>query len=70
MRGVGETARARCHLEQRVVFALCIRRYQLHEELDVCGFCCLGIVGCRVYLDDAAAPSERYSWAHGYAPIK
>jgi len=60
--GIGAQACASRDVEQRVVFALRIRDYQLYEELDVCFVRRGRIVGGCVHLDDPAPSSGHRAW--------
>jgi len=52
--GFVATTSAGSYVEQCVVSAVGVRRYQLHEELGVRGVCRGGIVDRSIYLDDIA----------------
>ena len=49
---------ARSYVEQRLVSTVCICRYQLYEELDVCLFCSFGVVDWGIRFDDTAAQTD------------
>ena len=52
---IGTQTGSGSELEQRVVLALGVCRYQLHTQLGVCGICGDRLVGGRLLIDDVAA---------------